>query len=67
MRPSIPSGFSTKLMIGLVTTSLSRTAAKCPERRSLSALTPPIAPAAAALLAPRWAIALVTSWKAERP
>ena len=30
-------------------------------------MTEPIAPAAAALLAPRWAIALVTSWKAERP
>ena len=44
-------------MIGRVSTTLSRTTAKCPERAlAWSTLTEPIAPAAAALLAPRWAI-----------
>ena len=36
VRPSIPSGFSAKLMIGRVLTSLSRTTAKCPESAAAS-------------------------------
>ena len=63
VRPSIPSGFSAKLMIGRVLTSLSRTTAKWPERAPACwALTGPIACAW-----PRWAILRVTSWKASRP
>ena len=63
LRPSIPSGFSAKLMIGRVLTSLSRTTAKWPESAAAcSALTGPIACAW-----PRWAIWRVTSWKASRP
>ena len=63
VRPSIPSGFSAKLMIGRVLTSLSRTTAKWPERAAASsALTGPIAGAW-----PRWAIWRVTSWNASRP
>ena len=63
MRPSIPSGFSAKLMIGRVLTSLSRTTAKCPESASASSrLTGPIARAW-----PRWAICRVISWNASRP
>ena len=38
VRPSIPSGFSAKLMIGRVLTSLSRTTAKWPESASASFL-----------------------------
>ena len=63
VRPSIPSGFWAKLMIGRVLTSLSSTTAKWPESASASSSeTPPIAAAW-----PRWAICRVTSWKASRP
>ena len=63
VRPSIPSGFSAKLMIGRVLTSLSRTTAKWPE--SASASSAPASPIACSW--PRWAIRRVTSWKASRP
>ena len=63
VRPSIPSGFLEKLMIGRVLTSLSRTTAKWPE--SASACSPATGPIACAW--PRWAIWRVTSWKASRP
>ena len=63
VRPSIPSGFSAKLMIGRVLTSLSRTTAKWPE--SASASSAPGRPIACSW--PRWAIARVTSWNASRP
>ena len=63
VRPSIPSGFSAKLMIGRVFTSLSRTTAKRPE--SCSACSDEAGPIACAW--PRWAIARVTCWKACRP
>ena len=42
--PSIPSGFSAKLTIGRVLTSLSRTTAKCPE--SAAACSPAAGPIA---------------------
>ena len=63
VRPSIPSGFWEKLMIGRVLTSLSRTTAKWPE--SAAACSPETGPIACAW--PRWAIWRVTSWKASRP
>jgi len=63
VRPSIPSGFWEKSMIGRVLTSLSRTTAKCPE--SAAACSPEAGPIARAW--PRWAILRVTSWKACCP
>ena len=50
VRPSIPSGFSTKLMIGRETTSLSRTTAKLSEASdACAASTTPGPPVEAAL------------------
>ena len=65
LRPSIPSGFSKKLMIGRVTTWLSRTTPKCCEYCSAPAALVP-APAAA-VAAPRCAILRVISWNADWP
>ena len=64
VRPSIPSGFSAKLMIGRVTASLSRTTAKWPESAAASWRR---RPARSPAPAPRWAIRRVTSWNASRP
>ena len=62
--PSIPCGFSSKLMIGWVTTWLSRTTEKCCEY--CEAAVEPTVPGGA-VAAPRSAIFRVTSWNAARP
>ena len=68
VRPSIPFGFSWKLMIGRVTASSSRTTAKWPENAAaVSESTAPSAPCVAACSAPRRAMSCVTSWNASRP
>ena len=65
MRPSIPSGLSTKLMIGRDLTSLSRTTAKWPENWSAVLRLPTGAVGASAW--PALGDRRVTSWKASRP
>ena len=70
VRPSMPSGFSAKLMIGRDTISPSRTIAKLPENWSATsggALAGGWVVAAKYASAPRSAISRVTSWKAARP
>ena len=70
MRPSIPVGLSTKLMIGRETSSPSRTIANEPENCSawLEEIPPHGEPVAAKhSSAPRWAICGVTSANASRP
>ena len=65
LRPSIPAGLSTKLMIGRETISLSSTTAKWPENSEAAAELPEIP--GGALWSPRSAIPLVTSSNALRP